>query len=595
MSSWARASTSWVGLALAVAAVGQPFGRFGYSHVPQVPGFTIEATGFRALSPTSDTFRWPAPLAGLKRTRSSDQVAWYRAAGAKGSPSQIRVNLRAPGWSVYLERGLRLSLSSLNAPYLTTGETTYGEGIPTPKSPWIVVSFTDRQPPVLLVGEDAPLQLVVEGRPGDWTLKTVGDHSGWVRVCLPLGVRPLATASTGALGAVARRVRDHEAFWTGAVPVPVETQVRFEPGVLIATWVYDRPGVGLPVPLVLAAQGGYGIRVETEVRDSGADLPCGPQVYAAGPRVSVRFPLRQVPPGRPVTMGEPSQLPALTEGSEPRVLAAAGSSLLATSDPSLARKALDVVNTFLAAAPYSTEPVSQARLPFGPSGTGMAEVGAYALLLQALRRGGETAANPDALLTSLLWRRDWRAWRLVGADPDATARAGAALAAACALSDSAPTRLEGVMLRAGLACEVGLRLYQAKRGLEASRVGDPGLGWLTTALFDPAGLDPWGRALASPVRVLSSHRVRAATGLLIEWQAGPDVDGPLRLSAPRPLRLEGLVNLGSLETTSADGATVVQYRPAGPGPCQARVVPLGGPVPPLPETPRLPVRLLDGR
>ena len=86
-----RGLTNLITLVLAQVASGQGFGRFGYTDLPQIPGFVLDANGFRANVGSADTFKFAKPIR-LHRTKTTPEEAWYSCGSYAGNPQKVKVN-----------------------------------------------------------------------------------------------------------------------------------------------------------------------------------------------------------------------------------------------------------------------------------------------------------------------------------------------------------------------------------------------------------------------------------------------------------------------------------------------------------------------
>lgn len=538
---------------MACAAPAQAFGRFGYTLFPEVPGLDISAEGFRARTPGADRFRFESANE-FKAQALSDRSVTYVGPERDLTPQKLRVNLNGPGFELYFPKGVRLRVGSLLGPLLTVADATYGPDTPTPKTKQVLVTFRDPQPPVLLVffGEAPALQ--VTGRSGDWVIDTDQPYKGWMRACLPLGLRDIPTNSAAALGQLAQELRKHEQFWWNPAPNITGFELRAADDAVTAFWKFDAARALVPPPVLGARGGGYGAQVLTPLANVRADVGFGPPVYTTAPELAVRFPALRVPGGRALVW-RPTD-PAVSGGLPPPVEAALANLFADSSVGAGGRRALE---SFLAEAAYTREPWTNQLHPFDAEGAGAEAAAQHALLMQSLRNSG-SSSDPNALFTSLVWRRDWLTWLVWAKDEDAGVRASAYAAVAGALSGESEMRLDAAMLQAGLAT-------WERRAKPASL---PPLAYLRRALFvtPPNGV---ARALRSPVRVASAHAValRQDDGKwVISWTHGPDTPRTLNLLSAYPLFVTARRNLQAVQVSRAFGVTSLRYSPKEDGLCE---------------------------
>jgi hypothetical protein len=200
-------------LVTAPAAMPQAFGRFGYEPFPSIACLSIDKAGLSAKQDAADKLKFASPSKSWKPVAISasgetillDKAAW--------SPQKVRFDLWAPGVSLYFPTGLRFLIGSTAAPYLTWSEGSVTNGVPTPTSKWLALSFRDNQPPIALGFPGDATALSITGKPGAWVVSSKYDYSGWVRVGCPMGTRPLSANSAAALGRLANIMEEQADLW----------------------------------------------------------------------------------------------------------------------------------------------------------------------------------------------------------------------------------------------------------------------------------------------------------------------------------------------------------------------------------------------
>ena len=588
LKSWARASISAAFLCFAALAATQSFGRFGYSEIPQVPGFRLFQEGFRAQNLSSDLIRFASPWSGTP-VEVSERRATYVGERREGSPQKIRVDLRRPGFELYFPLGFRFTVSSLQSPYLTWPEGSAGADVPIPPSKWFMLSFRTLQPPVLFVFDELPVGVKITGQSGRWTIESTEHFEGWIRVCLPLGARETELSTAAQLGQAVDVIERDEAFWTQKNPTLLDFRIRSDADGVTAVWTFDRPGALVPVAALLSRAGGYPIQILSGIRETSAELWDGVIAYTTEPKLAITFPVRRVPTGRSLTIG--AKDPLEIEGDDiPALVELALSNLVASTSAGLAGDIDDRLNRYRSAAVYTREPNTGQRHPFAADGAGFDEFAARALLWQSqLHARGEPSAKNE-WLRSASSRIDWSTWMPWTSDQVVSRRAAALLAIAGALCQEPERRLMGAMLQAGLCSQRGLRLYRQRRGYPA----------LPFDLVEPmyslrAGLYLMGpnafvRSLVSEVRVLSDTPLSAVLedgGVAIRWIPSSLRQQELRFLIGRPVSARPIVNLSSLVAFESLGELTLTYRPVSLSECSAALLSPGW-VSPLPSAQRIP-------
>src|SRR5208282_3161372 len=92
-------------------------------------------------------------------------------------------------------------------------------GVPTPKLPWVLVSFEGQSAPFLLTlpaGSEGSFR--VSGKPGDFKLSLQDPFSGWLRVAYPFGAHEFSTNSAGELGQLVSRFQRVADLYLAPVP-----------------------------------------------------------------------------------------------------------------------------------------------------------------------------------------------------------------------------------------------------------------------------------------------------------------------------------------------------------------------------------------
>ncbi len=558
----------------------QAFGRFGYSPFPAVPGWTLDAEGIRANFPSADKLTFPMALKKWQPVETSDLRQVSLTGGGAGSPSKVRASLLSFGVSMYFEAGVALGLTSTASPYLSWAEGTVEDGVPTPNAKWVLVSFRDRQPPILLVfGGEAP-GLVIQGKPGAWTLKTPGVYKGWVRFCLPRGTEAAEANSAAGLGKLVKAVEANEDLWVRGDPEVTKTTVQEEWTAVTGDFLYSAAGVPVPSPVDLAPLGGYPVKALTKIRKLDFTLD-GQSVFVTAERsLKIRFPVKRVPTGRGLAVGKRAQEPLGTVSSLdlPSVAELALENLLGTRDRRLRETGERAMAEFVQAASSSREPWTKQTMLYGEDGAGIDLAASHALLMQALAAINQASSEANSLLTSITWRRDWLSWRLWGVDAVKARRAAALASLAGALCPEPERRLEAAILQAGLAAERGAAIRRARATQTEAPVFLEPMDALRQSLFGsvipPAAEDPFLKVLLSEIRAYGDAALELASTeervYVAAWEAKDTLAATLTLAAGYPIQVENL-NLDKFEVAQGLGFTKMTVRPKAPGRCEIRI------------------------
>lgn len=597
---WAQRLTS-AGLAclLASAAESQAFGRFGYVKQIAVPGFVVAGDGFRMNLPAAELIKFETPSRVWSCQSISAHGETVVLSGIGRSPAKLKADLWAPGFALYVQHGLALKLTGPLSPYLSWTEGSVGPDVPTPRCKWILVSFQDGRPPVLLAFVGGSEALRVVGKPGEWTVQTESPFVGWVRVVAPAGLVAHPAGTAQALGRLVASVSHDADRWSEPAPQLQSLAVEDGPTAVTATWSFDKPGAIVPVAATLAELGGYRATIESKTERIDAPNECGPVTVCSEPRLVVRFPIRRLPTGRSLPLGEPigeatSTAPAAGVAA---VAELALRNLQAARDPAARSSAEDGLSSYLTEADYVSEPLTGQRLPFAADGRGADLAAAYAMLMQVLYSTVSATSEPNALLTSLTWRRDEYTWEFWAGDSESGRRTAALAALAGALCPEPSRRLEAAMFEAGLAARRGLNVWRRRRGDLAKEPAliEP-LESVRNAFFASglpgAGEDPFVRSLFSDVRVYGEQAVVLTSlpvgGYRIAWTAFDARPTVLTFASAYPLDITPRSVFDKFSASQALGFTILNCTPKSAGPCEAllRIPSWASALPPAAPPPR---------
>jgi hypothetical protein len=558
-------------------AAGQAFGRFGFSPYPELPGWRIDREGLRAKHPASDQLRFAEPLRRWQPVETTEFQQIALTGGGAGNPAKIRASLLQFGPSLYYEAGIELRLSCTASPYLSWEEGTVEAGVPTPERQWLLLSFRDRQPPILIVFEGAPAALRIVGKPGDWSIRTVGVYRGWVRFSLPFGTQATEANTAAGLGRLVQRVKAEPEIWLGPGATASQTKTVEKWSAVEAEVRFSRAFVPLPQPIDLAPLGGYPLRVLSKARKLDIQLDGVPVWVSEENRLLLRLPVRRVPTGRGVGVGARSFGPPATVSpiDVPSVAELAWENLISFRDRKVRELSEKTMADYLAQAPTATEPWTRQTMLYAEDGKGMDILAAQALLMQAMAASNQISSEANSFLTSLVWRRDWWTWRIWGPGPALARRTAALASLAAALCPEPERRLEAALLHAGLAAERGKAIREARaRGEEDPSLPEPYFE-IRRHLFggarSAAEESPFVRLLLSEIRVYGDAAFEASAAgerrVALRWTAEESSQSTIVLASGFPLKAEN-GNLAGFKVEQGLGFTRITVRPKGPGPCE---------------------------
>lgn len=556
-------------------ASSQGLARFAYDAIPQPPGFKLDANGFRVDGAAGDTIKFASSIEKAWHKELTPYNVLVQGRDYALTPGAVRVTAFMPGFELYFPLGLELRMTSNLSPFLSWGEGTVNAGVPTAPSKWVMLSFQDKQPPVLLVTSE-PVQYELSGKSGDYKLRTLGRYKGWVRVLAPLGSRGLSS-SVSALGEAVQQVKRGAAQIKVPSPQLLSFQAKAEEDAVVGVWTFDSAGAALPPPVLLCRAGGFSTSVLTGTTEPLLDVSEGPVAFSKEPRIAVRFPLRRVPLGRPLAEGKMDwELPGSVSGFDyAGVSELALAQLIPQRSPELHALTQGTLEEFSRSLSVNRLPITGQTSVLPESGDGLDLVASHLLLqMCSMIASGE---NPPLGFhyPAVLDRMDARLWLLVASQPDVARRASALASLAMSLSVDPEVRLRGAMLQAGLVAQKTMPLYRSRRGFarqEESNI-DP-YAALRASIFSSVDsqrvVDPFLSMLRGEIRILTPVGVsisRETNGYLVKWTHTIDSPRKIEFLTGYPVEVEAKANLLRVTPSSVMGSTILGIEPKGPGEC----------------------------
>lgn len=530
------------------------------------------------MEPVGDFIGFYSEIKELKPKRLSWQDSLYQGIDTAFTPGAIRKNGFEPGFRLYFPLGLRLRFSTNLSPFLTWKEGTVDMDNPTALSKWVLLSFRSNQAPVLLTFEQ-PVQLVITGESGDWTLNTVKPFKGWMRLMTPFGPEPMG-ATVGALGAAVKKLTPHIGPLSQMAPELIGFETRSDDYGITAIWTFDRAGAQIPMPLLLSKAGGYSTSVLTGVSSSSLEMSNGPVQWSTEPRIAVRFPARRIPAGRALTVGDipisgASTVSALDFGG----VAELGLATLISGRESRLQELVESVKAeFSAGVPSVVEPHTGKVTQILSGGKQCDTVAAKSLVDESLL-SAQWESSPGAPLafTMLQNQFDWQTWRVWSTELKSSARATGLMALAGGISQNEERRFWGAMAQAGHAALQAQAAYRSKRSFPALDVDSIPAPYVAIraslySVGDGKSIRmPFVESLLSPVRVLGSYRVASEfgeKGYLLSWEHEAGVPKSVNLLSGFAIEVEAKENLKGIKPMGGLGVTQLVFEPEAAGKCQ---------------------------
>jgi hypothetical protein len=575
-----RASSFILFLLLCASAMPQAFGRFGYRAELDLPGVLVTKESFRAKHPAASNFTFAKPASAWKPAELTDKGQIVTLNQYVGSPSKIKCDLFAPGFSLYFPLGIDLGVQSQEAPFLSWDSGSVAEEVPTPSCSWILVSFHSEQPPVLLVFPEEASALVTSGQPGAWRIRSSQKFAGWVRVLLPFGTEGIAATTAPTLGVLASRISDDADVWLTPPPRLIETITESDEESVTATWRFSAPGALIPTGAVLAGLGGYPLKILTETRRIDAATEGGPITVSTEPEIRMLFPSKRIPTGRYLGLGSPVQPTEVSADEYAKATQLALLNLSSSRSQELERQGRQALASYLENAPTFIEPWTNQRLFSDESGAAIDQTAAYALLMQALTATNSPNSDANSLLTTVEWRTDWYTWQIWTPDRAVGRRAAALAAIAAALCSETPRRFQGALLQAGLSAERGLGIWKRLRGNYSEPLPKhvetlEGLRRVLFLLETPLPYDPMGQALLSEIRFYGDMPITLQERegkKFLTWFTLTGKPGKLTFASGYPISFGATANLASIEAESNYGVTEVAFTPKDAGVCELELI-----------------------
>lgn len=540
-----------------------------FAQIPQVPGVDVESTRFRVAHGVADSVYFASPLKDLKPKRLEEGEAVYQGRDYVYSPGAVRYSPWRPGLEFYFPLDMRLTIKTDLSPYLTWAEGSVGAEVPAAPSQWYLLNFRDGQAPLMFVFEE-PVQLMVTGDSGNWTLAPRQKFKGWMRVLAPIGPKRVA-ANVSALGELAQKIKPLANQLSKPMPTMVNFEVRSDSGYLTAIWNFDRVGAVIPSPLILSKAGGYETRILTGITPVLADFVEGPVAFSKEPRIAVRFPMRRIAAGRSLIVGDFANTLSSASGFDVPSVVELALSHLAGGQDALTR---DVVTTcadeFRRGITSYADPVTGMKSFVPADGAGI-----DLLAAQALLQSSEQLGSHD-FLDGVVARWDPWSWEVLAAAPAVQSRGTALFAVAGAFSDDPVVRAKAAMAHAACAAESVIGDYARKRDLPVliEKSIQP-MKELRDVLFGEVALAPnepsFVRSLVSPVRVVGGPPVKVQRDgevYILSWDFKEGDRNELALVTEYPIEVEARENLASIMPSTFLAETRLKMVAKGPGVCK---------------------------
>lgn len=481
---------------------------------------------------------------------------------------------------MYFPAGIDLKLKSTGSPFLSWKEGSVRDGIPTPKVEWICLSFSDQQPPIVFGFPEDNGTLEISGELGNWNVRSAKTFKGWVRIALPFGLEPFRSTTVQGLGKVSTRCTKQEALWYAPIADIPEPILEDDSDGITATWTLPRKQTVVPNSFYLSPLGGYPCRILSDVTTYPSSTNEGPIVLTKTSTFVVRFPVKRIPSGRGLTIGEP--IPQTFEGTNwdnpLSIVELALANTLSGRNGAASQKAKELLAQYYDLSSPEAEPNTKQTVFYKANGSGMLKVAIHGLLGQSVRLGELSSVTEDPQLVSILWRLDpyTGSINLPGED---SSRVLAIAAVAGSFSPMPKMRFDAAIFQASLSGTRGLNTWKRRLGLIAvePRLAEPLLN-IRKGLFSLNFQVPQSPVVSnwmSEVRCYGEAPMwlqKQADGYELCWTALDLTTGTIGLETGYGIRVTNRRNLQSLYFSQRPGYSEMRFQPEEAGQCSANLV-----------------------
>lgn len=561
----------------AISLAQEGFGRFGYTRYPELPGFDFTDEGFKTKFPGSDRIRFATPLKSLNRVLINPYRMVALTDGGPGKPSKLRFDTADFGFSMYFAQGIELKVNSSASPFLTWKEGSAGNGVPTPDADWVALSFQDRQPALVLGFPEDKTNLTVTGELGAWTIKSNPNYKGWVRFSLPFGTEPYQATTARAVGRLSERCVQQELLWYAPIADLPEPTIEEDALGLDVTWKLPRKKTVLPNLFLFAQYGTYPLKIQSLYSTYPSRIGGEPVIVSAEPELRLRLPIRRIPNGRGLSLGEllPFEHPEANWKNPSDLVTVALANTLANRSRAVQPLVKKLLGDYYEATSPVKEPNSKLNVFYDQTGNGMLATAVHSLLTQSSNIGEPSSPSEDPQFISLSWRQDPYTGSL-GVPSDDQRRILAIAAIAGAFSSNPELRLRAALMEAALSAERGKEIWARRQGLirPMPQILEPLVG-IRKGLFSLTSeikADPIVANWFSELRVFSNAPVwlnPLNPGYELCWEGEEKQIEEIKLDLPYQIQLSSKRNIAGLFMSPGVGSMGLRYEAQRTGQCSA--------------------------
>jgi hypothetical protein len=419
--------------------------------------------------------------------------------------------------------------------------------------------------------------LKVTGELGSWTIKSSPKYKGWVRICLPFGTEPYQATTARAVGRLSERCVEQELLWYGPLNDLPEPTITEDALGLDVSWKLPRQKTILPNLLFFAQFGSYPLKIQSLFTTYPSRIAGEPILVSAEPELRVRFPVRRVPNGRGLSLGEllPFENPEPNWKSPTKLVTLALANTLANRARSVTPLVKKLLADYYEDSTPVKEPNTKLNVFYDHKGNGMLAAAVHSLLTQSANIGQRESPADDPQFISLSWRQDPYTGSL-GLEEDDQRRILAIAAVAGAFATDPELRLKAAMMEAALSAERGKEVWLRRQGLirpftqhlEPLLPVRKGLFSLTAEVRTDPIVSNW----LSDLRVFSSAPVwlnPLNPGLELCWEGLGTKFEEINLNLPYQIQISSKRNVAGLFLTPGVGSLRLRYEAQRDGQCAA--------------------------
>ena len=379
---------------------------------------------------------------------------------------------------------------------------------------------------------------------------------------------------------MSERCVQQELLWYGPLADLPEPTIQEDALGLQVSWKLPRQKTILPNLLFFAQYGAYPVKIQSLYTTYPSRIGGEPVLVSAEPELRVRFPIRRVPNGRGLSLGEliPFENPEPNWKTPTELVTIGLANTLANRSRTVGPMVKKLLADYYEASTPVKEPNSNLNVFYDRQGNGMLAAAVHSLLTQSTNIGESDSPADDPQFISLSWRQDPYTGSL-GIDHDDQRRILAIAGIAGAFASNPELRLKAAMMEAALSAERGKEIWLRRQGLirPMPQFLEPLLG-IRKGLFSLTSetrADPIVSNWFSDLRVFSQAPVwlnPLNPGLELCWEGQEKQIEEINLNLPYQVQVSSKRNIAGLFMNPGVGAMGLRYEAQRTGQCSAVMV-----------------------